>query len=340
MSNITVSSDIDLLLRKSTKEDAATFLGVQTYSTAIDGFLSASNESGARTAIGLGGTDTVEFGAFIPPAGTAAEIDAVSNATIGQVMLDTDRDQIVRFTGASSREVVASKVRYFEDENTASAALTLNDSKLLESGIVADGAGEVFIKTASDSFKDSFPASYGNFSNIWYDLSTFSVETGTVIKPDVTTQIKGNGNTVVFDFHRSFISQETAQDMFSVNLFANVSYTVELELDFMDFQTGNARFDLGFTGVYSSASGSMKLEDKRLKSTLANVNFSNLDETDNMSFSGSSTPTTTSSAHFNKLYLTLRLTPSTAGTWTFKPRQIASSVKPLYTSKGLLKVSS
>ena len=56
----------------------------------------------SKEALGLGPTDTVEFGAFIPPAGTTAEIDAVTTATVGQVIFDTDRNRQVRFTGAAA----------------------------------------------------------------------------------------------------------------------------------------------------------------------------------------------------------------------------------------------
>jgi len=57
-----------------------------------------------RTSFGLGAADTVEFGGFVPPSGTTAEIDAVATATVGQVMVDTERKYQVRFTGASSYE--------------------------------------------------------------------------------------------------------------------------------------------------------------------------------------------------------------------------------------------
>ena len=57
-----------------------------------------------RTSFGLGAADTVEFGGFVPPSGTTAEIDAVTTADIGQVMVDTDRKGQVRFTGASAYE--------------------------------------------------------------------------------------------------------------------------------------------------------------------------------------------------------------------------------------------
>ena len=295
----------------------------------------------ARTNLELGATDTVEFGALVPPAGTTAEIDAVSAATIGQVMIDTDLNRIVRFTGASAYEVVTSKTIFLEDENAASSPLTLDDSKFLESGVVADGAGEIFVKSSTESLSGSFSGatSYGNFSNVWYELDGFTVESGAVIIPNRTTQVKGNGNTVTFDFHRAFINQATAQNMFSIELVANVTYSIELELDFMDFQKSNAHFDLGFTGTYSSAKGSLKLEDTRARSTLVNTRFSNLSETDALIFTGAATPMAVSSENFNRLHLNLIIVPSVSGVWTFKPRQVTASAKPLYTSKGSLKVS-
>jgi hypothetical protein len=59
-----------------------------------------------RTSFGLGAADTVEFGGFVPPSGTTAEIDAVTTATVGQVMVDTDRNVQVRFTAAAVYEII------------------------------------------------------------------------------------------------------------------------------------------------------------------------------------------------------------------------------------------
>ena len=59
-----------------------------------------------RTSFGLGAADTVEFGGFVPPSGTTAEIDAVTTATVGQVMVDTDRNVQVRFTAPAVYEII------------------------------------------------------------------------------------------------------------------------------------------------------------------------------------------------------------------------------------------
>jgi len=64
--------------------------------------MQSADNAAMRDSIELGASDTVEFGAFVPPAGTTAEIDAVTSATVGQVMIDTDRNRQVRFTGAAT----------------------------------------------------------------------------------------------------------------------------------------------------------------------------------------------------------------------------------------------
>lgn len=61
-----------------------------------------------RTSFGLGAADTVEFGGLVPPSGTTAEIDAVTTATIGQVMIDTDRNVQARFTAPAVYEIIGS----------------------------------------------------------------------------------------------------------------------------------------------------------------------------------------------------------------------------------------
>ena len=48
-----------------------------TVSTDIDTLLSSASATAARTNLGLGSTDTVEFGGLVPPTGTTAEIAAI-----------------------------------------------------------------------------------------------------------------------------------------------------------------------------------------------------------------------------------------------------------------------
>lgn len=61
-----------------------------------------------RTSFGLGAADTVEFGGLVPPSGTTAEIDAVTTATVGQVMINSDTNNIVRFVTPSTYQTLTS----------------------------------------------------------------------------------------------------------------------------------------------------------------------------------------------------------------------------------------
>jgi len=77
-----------------------------TVSEDVHSLLQAADNAAVRDSIELGASDTVGFGAFIPPAGTTAEIDAVTGATVGQVMVDTDRKDQIRFINATEYSVV------------------------------------------------------------------------------------------------------------------------------------------------------------------------------------------------------------------------------------------
>ncbi len=78
-----------------------------TVTSDVDSLLKSADKAAIRTNAGLGATDTVSFGSFIPPSGTTAEIDAVSDATVGSIMVNTDTKDIIRFTSASAYEVVS-----------------------------------------------------------------------------------------------------------------------------------------------------------------------------------------------------------------------------------------
>ena len=85
----------------------------------------ATEKAQLRTSFGLGSTDTVEFGGLIPPSGTTAEIDLITTATIGQVIIDTDRSLSVRFTGASTYEDIVGDIPTADIAlNTAKVGIT------------------------------------------------------------------------------------------------------------------------------------------------------------------------------------------------------------------------
>ena len=116
----------------------------------------------ARTNLELGAADTVEFGAFIPPAGTTAEIDAITTATVGQVVIDTDRNRSVRFTGAATYDVVGytSSSTYYVDPqsgNDATGAIgglpfvTINGAL---TQAVSDGASPIIVQCLSGFYSE------------------------------------------------------------------------------------------------------------------------------------------------------------------------------------------
>ena len=95
----------------------------------------------ARTNLELGAADTVEFGGLVPPAGTTSEIDAVTTATVGSVMIDSQRNRSVFFYAVDSYKDIGSTTadievgaygaplengNYFKAAYTAAKALTPN----------------------------------------------------------------------------------------------------------------------------------------------------------------------------------------------------------------------
>ena len=115
-----------------------------------------------RTSFGLGAADTVEFGGFVPPSGTTAEIDTVTTATVGQVMVDTDRNRSVRFTGAATYDVIGytSSSTYYVDpqngDNSTGAVggvpfLTINGAL---TQAVADGTNPIIVQCLSGLYSE------------------------------------------------------------------------------------------------------------------------------------------------------------------------------------------
>ena len=110
-------------------------------STDIDTLLSSASTTVARTNLGLGAADTVEFGSFIPPSGTTAEIDFVTDADVGSVMIDSQRNRSVIFDAVNSYKDIGSTTaavevgaygtplengNYFKAAYTAAKSLTPN----------------------------------------------------------------------------------------------------------------------------------------------------------------------------------------------------------------------
>lgn len=95
--------------------------------------------STARTNLELGASDAVEFGEFIPPSGTTTEIDAVTTATIGSVMWDTDKQHSVRFVTASTYVTLNGGGNlYLNDPDNGATDFTTHPQSWTIGGIIVD----------------------------------------------------------------------------------------------------------------------------------------------------------------------------------------------------------
>ena len=174
----------------------------------------------ARTNLELGATDTVEFGAFIPPAGTTAEIDAVTTATIGQVMVNSDTNNIVRFVTPSTYQTLTSGGKlYLNTPDIGSTDYATLPQSWTTGGIIADQplatSAPIAIKrkgwsrvTISGILNDLLPPTTSG--NITVNVSGSAVIKGFVSKtsqirptPPVTSMVsspKSDRSSYVFPF--------------------------------------------------------------------------------------------------------------------------------------------
>jgi hypothetical protein len=136
-----------------------------------------------RSSIGLGSADTVQFGAIVPPAGTTAEIDLITNATVGQVMIDTDRNRYIRFTAPSTYETIGytSANTYYVDPqhgddtsgSVGGAPFATINSAMAQA--VSDNANPILINCMSGAYseEDAFngiSVSVSTVVNIKFDI--------------------------------------------------------------------------------------------------------------------------------------------------------------------------
>lgn len=99
----------------------------------------ATQKQQLRSSIGLGDADTVEFGGFVPPAGTTAEIDVVTTATVGSLMWDTDKNHYVRFdTPSTYTTLVGGEKLYLNDPDIGSTDYVTLPQSWETGGIIAN----------------------------------------------------------------------------------------------------------------------------------------------------------------------------------------------------------
>jgi hypothetical protein len=308
-----------------------------------------------RTSLGLGAADTVEFGGFVPPAGTTTEIDAVATATIGQVMMNSDSGQFVKFTGAATYEIITSAKSHKLDSVAASGTVTLLNSGFVESGLITPSP-DVFAPvnlvqvitngTSLDGqngtndlylYHDGAQGPAG-----WYDNSDLggSLKDAVVIPADSLlffTSATG-GTKTPMRTHFEIVSEATTPTVIlSEALQAGVTYEIAIKFGICDTLNGNVSANVSYSGLFSDSYAVLTADDlengARLGTFEGELLASNII---NLSAGGSYGFDSPNIGYYT---LTSTVTPSTSGTFTFDIKQATSSARPLYVGKAEITVT-
>lgn len=327
-----------------------------TVSTAVDNLMASADQAGIRTSVGLGATDTVEFGGlettqFNFPNLTTSELNAVADAIEGDTYFDSDRNQFVRFTGASSYDVITSRSYQPILETTQGTALTLPDSRLFESGVFA-GSPDVFSPSdlllvyPSKNPSSGTPTSYlyhtGEQGPVgWYDANDVNggVITSTVFTPDTLMQLQLSGSTTPFVFNNYAINTITPINLASADLKAASTYSFDFKVSFIDLQGSNVAVTADYDGLLDSGGFlSFSNTDTQSKAVLFDTIINSPDVTTKLTLN------TGAFAGVNGSTLGIweiggTLTPTTDGTLTIKLGQNTADVDPLFYSSPSMNIT-
>lgn len=295
-----------------------------------------------RTSFGLGAADTVEFGGFVPPSGTTAEIDSVTDAVVGQVMINSDSGQLVRFTGAATYEAITSNSYVPAVNETLGAALTLAETRLFESGVFA-GSPDVNAPTdLLNIYSSKNPTAGGPTSYLyhtgeqgpagWYDINDIGsgVITSAVFTPDSLMRLQLGANRTPFVTGNHIINTNTPVELSSAAMKAGSTYDVEFFVSFVDLLGSNASIDVDYSGSLGAGGFLMLRNDDAVSGasllqlainspempTSATVNVN--------SFAGKAGST------FGSWTVKGQFTPSSDGTLTIGISTGALTVEPLF----------
>ena len=308
-----------------------------------------------RTSFGLGAADTVEFGGFVPPSGTTAEIDAITNALVGQVMINSDSGQLVRFTGAATYELITSAKSHKLDSVAASGTVTLLNSGFIESGLITPSPDvfapvnvvQVFANGTSLDGQNGTFISYIYHDGAqgpagWYDTSDLggSLKDAVVIPADSLlffTSATG-GTKTPMRTHFEIVSEATTPTVIlSETLQAGVTYEIGVKLGVGDMLNGNVSINVGYSGLFADSYAVFTADDLdngvRLGTFEGELLASN-----NITLSASGSYGF-DSPNIGYYTITSTVTPSTSGTFTFDIKQAISSVRPLYVGKAEITVA-
>jgi len=318
-----------------------------TVSTDIDTLLQSASNAAARTNLELGATDTVEFGGFVPPSGTAAEIDSVADATIGQVMINSDSGQLVRFTGAATYEVITSPSAYTKDSTTPSSTVTLSTSGFLEAGLVDQEANpfgpvtKVIIKAGGSDidgqnstsntvyfYHDGSSPVLGNVAG-WYSAGGLA-PSGNVPVPADSLIVFTKTNSPLRS-RVDIVSDVTENLLVTEPLEAGVQYSIQISVAVSDMLGGNVRFDSAYTGLFSESYATFSIDD--LISGVRIGTFEGGLPVATEFLIAENGPYGANSPSIGYYLFNFKVTPSSSGSFTFSVGQNVSSTRPLYVNK-------
>jgi len=329
-------------------------------SSDIDTLLSSASTTAARTNLGLGSTDTVEFGALETshlnfPNLTTSELNAVTDAVEGDTYFDSNRGQFARFTGAASYDVVTARARNFTDSLAPITGVTLATSGFLESGLILESAnvfspaGLVFVHSGADNIDGQNFSSVtgylyhdGSFAGAdegWYETGTLASADSVVLPANSQIRfITGSTGREIMYFNMAIVSDVTDKALVSETLLAGVTYGISVKLSAADMLNGNLRFDTTFTGLFEKARALFTADDVETGTRLGTLTGT-MSEAQVFAFSDASAYAFDSPAlgfyDFN-----FTITPSSDGVFTMTVRQATSDVLPLYINKAEIKVTS
>jgi len=309
----------------------------------------------ARTNLELGAADTVEFGGFVPPSGTTAEIDAVADAVVGQVMINSDSGQFVQFTGPATYEVITSAKSHKLDSVAASGTVTLLNSGFVESGLITPSPDvfapvnfvEVFANgTSLDGQNGTFTAylyhdgSQGPAG--WYDVSDVNagLKDAVVIPADSLlffTSATG-GTKTPMRTHFEVVSEAiTPITILSEALKAGVTYEISVKLAIGDMLNGNVFMSASYSGLFADSYAVFTADDLDTGAKLGTFEGELLaSNIIGLSANGAYGFDSPSIGYYT---LTSTVTPSTDGTFSFDIKQLVSSARPLYVGKAEITVA-
>ena len=312
---------------------------------------SAGEQAQIRAAIGLGSSDTVEFGAFVPPSGTTAEIDAVSDAVEGQLVFDTDNKQMVRFTGSATYERISTRTLIYPDLTSEAAALTLAGSRLFESGLFAASPDVLSPQDVLVIYNSKDPGTaagstyfYHSGEQVaagWYLNGAFSSTITTdIFTPDTLLRITDatDSSKTPLTFH-NYISSSSFVDLASLPLKADINYSLSFALNFLDLLGGNFKIKLNYSGDLGDGSSyQITSNDLKSKTQILNYQIVNPDNLTTIALTSSSF-FGVDNANFGSMGIEALLSPTTSGTLTISIAQVVTDSDMLYYDKASIKLT-